>query len=54
VIQRGNNRQACFTSDRDFAAYTTWLGEAAEKFGIAIHAWVLMSNHTHLLTDPIL
>jgi putative transposase len=52
IIQRGNNRQICFVGDRDFAAYAHWLDECARKSGVAIHAWVLMSNHVHLLATP--
>lgn len=52
VIQRGNNRQACFGSEEDFAAYAHWLDEYARKFRVAIHAWVFMSNHVHLLLTP--
>ncbi len=52
IIQRGNNRQACFTSDKDMGAYAGWLFEAAEKYSMAIHAWVFMTNHTHLLVTP--
>jgi len=49
IIQRGNNRQVCFGSDEDFAAYAHWLEEYAKKFQVAIHAWVFMTNHVHLL-----
>ena len=49
VIQRGNNRQACFGSEEDFAAYAHWLEEYSRKFRVAIHAWVFMTNHVHLL-----
>ncbi|NOZ10797.1 MAG: transposase [Gammaproteobacteria bacterium] len=52
IIQRGNNRQACFASDEDFGAYAHWLEECARKFRVAIHAWVFMTNHTHLLVTP--
>lgn len=52
VIQRGNNRQICFTSDQDVAAYCCWLQEYAEKFSVDIHAWVFMTNHVHLLLTP--
>ncbi len=52
IVQRGNNRQACFGSDEDFAAYARWLGEYAEKLSVAIHAWVFMTNHVHLLLTP--
>lgn len=52
IIQRGNNRQACFGSEQDFAAYAHWLKEGAEKYQIAVHAWVFMTNHIHLLVTP--
>lgn len=52
VIQRGNNRQACFAAEADFKAYAKWLLEAALRFGMNIHAWVFMTNHVHLLTTP--
>ena len=52
VVQRGNNRQIIFESDADMAAYANWLSEGAQKFGVQIHAWVLMTNHVHLLVTP--
>lgn len=52
VVQRGNNRQVCFASDADLKVYAHWLGEGARKFGVAIHAWVFMTNHAHLLVTP--
>jgi putative transposase len=52
IIQRGNNRQACFGSEEDFAAYAHWLGEYSHRFHVAIHAWVFMTNHVHLLVTP--
>ena len=52
VIQRGNNRQICFASEGDFAAYLGWLKDYATKFGVEVHAWVLMTNHVHLLVTP--
>lgn len=52
LVQRGNNKQVCFTSDSDLAAYANWLKDAAKKYGVAIHAWVFMTNHVHLLVTP--
>ncbi|MEN3156863.1 transposase [Alkalimonas sp. NCh-2] len=49
IIQRGNNRQVCFASDEDFAAYAHWLKEYTAEFGVHMHAWVFMTNHVHLL-----
>lgn len=53
VIQRGINRQVCFTGDADTAAYAHWLAEGAEKFDVLIHGWVFMTNHVHLLLTPL-
>ena len=49
VIQRGNNRQVCFGSDEDLAAYANWLDEYARESKVDVHAWVFMTNHVHLL-----
>lgn len=51
LIQRGNNRQACFIADEDCYFYLDWLGEYAGKTGACIHAYVLMTNHVHLLVS---
>ncbi|WP_028581251.1 transposase [Desulfogranum japonicum] len=53
VIQRGNNRQVCFASEEDYVAYIGWLAEYAKKYHVEIHAWVLMTNHVHLLCTPL-
>ena len=52
VIQRGNNRQVCFVGEQDMRAYLYWLKEFSGKFNVEIHAWVLMTNHVHLLCTP--
>lgn len=52
LIQRGNNRSPCFFSDADRAEYLLWLGRYARRFAVAVHAWVLMGNHVHLLATP--
>jgi len=52
LIQRGNNRQACFVSDEDHGAYAGWLKEYSPKYKVEIHAWVMMTNHVHLLCTP--
>ncbi len=52
VIQRGNNRQVCFSDEHDMKAYLSWLGELSKKYEVEIHAWVLMTNHVHLLCTP--
>lgn len=49
IIQRGNNRQACFFAEEDCIVYLDWLKEYAAKTGCLIHAYMLMTNHIHLL-----
>jgi REP-associated tyrosine transposase len=51
--QRGNNRQAAFYIDGDRRVYLEHLGAAARKYGCLIHAYVLMTNHVHLLATPL-
>ncbi|TWI62079.1 putative transposase [Pseudoduganella lurida] len=51
IIQRGNNRQVCFLRNEDYVAYLGWLNEYARSNGATIHAYVLMSNHVHLLAS---
>ncbi len=52
VIQRGNNRQPCFFADLDYVYYLDCLKEASRKYRCAVHAYVLMTNHVHLLMTP--
>ena len=52
VIQRGNNRQPIFRSDADREKMRSLLAENAAQFDVAIHAYVLMDNHFHLLVTP--
>jgi len=52
IIQRGNNREPIFAVEKDYHFYLDCLQEAAEEQGLAIHAYVLMSNHVHLLASP--
>ncbi len=52
MVQRGNNRQPIFFADADYRAYRGWLAEAAGRYGCALHAYVLMTNHVHLLVTP--
>ena len=51
IIQRGNNRQACFGSEKDYRRYLEWLGEYSQKECCQIHAYALMTNHVHLLVS---
>ena len=52
VILRGNNRQAIFAMTADYQRLLDLLEESALKFEVAIQAYVLMSNHFHLLVTP--
>lgn len=52
ITQRGNNREACFANDEDCAVYMHHLREAAKKHSVAVHAFVLMTNHVHILATP--
>lgn len=53
VIQRGNNRQNIFTAAAHFQFFLALLEEQSRKFEVAVHAYVLMSNHFHLLATPV-
>ena len=53
-MQRGNNRQALFTSDADMVAYAHWLGDGAMRFEVDVHGWVFMTNHVHQLLNPMI
>jgi putative transposase len=52
IIQRGNDRQLIFRDTDDYLAFLGWLRDAAMQFKVAIHAYVLMPNHLHLLASP--
>ena len=52
VMQRGVNRQAVFFQPGDYELYRQALAESAEQSECQVHAYVLMSNHTHLLITP--
>ncbi|CAH0992542.1 hypothetical protein SIN8267_02675 [Sinobacterium norvegicum] len=53
IIQRGNNREACFYDESDYKAYLSFLYDAAAQYQVSIHAFVLMTNHVHLLVTPV-
>ncbi|MCP3674590.1 MAG: transposase [Gammaproteobacteria bacterium] len=52
VIQRGNNRQNCFYENNDYIVYLSKLKKYSTEFNVKIHAYVLMTNHVHLLATP--
>ena len=52
IIQRGNDRSVCFHAEDDYQFYLHYLQEFADRFGCRLHAYVLMTNHVHLLLTP--
>src|SRR5580658_3652821 len=51
VMARGNRRQTIFFDDGDCGRFVKTLGEACDRTGWRVHAWVLMGNHYHLLLE---
>jgi putative transposase len=49
IVQRGHSREPVFFEDNDYLAYLRWLKEGAERYKVDIHAYVLMTNHIHIL-----
>lgn len=52
VVQRGHDRRPCFFAPDDYDAYLAILSESLQKYGAQLHAYCLMTNHTHLLMTP--
>ena len=52
IVQRGHNREPCFFAEEDYLSYRHWLGEALVEGDCALHAYVFMTNHVHLLLTP--
>jgi putative transposase len=52
IVQRGHNREPCFFTEEDYQSYLHWLSEALVESECALHAYVLMTNHVHLLLTP--
>jgi putative transposase len=52
ITQRGNNRQACFYAEDDYRLYLELLQTACRNHDCDLHAYVLMTNHVHLLMTP--
>lgn len=52
LVQRGNDRRPCFFAPIDRTRYLDELRDAACRYGCAVHAYVLMTNHVHLLLTP--
>ena len=52
IVHRGNNRNAIFFDESDYLAYLDWLKDALKRYDCQLHAYVLMTNHVHLLVTP--
>jgi putative transposase len=52
IISRGNNHNVCFFADDDYLFYLECLNDACLKYAVSVHAYVLMTNHVHLLMTP--
>jgi len=52
IVQRGHNREPCFFCEDDYGTYRYWLAQALTETECALHAYVLMTNHVHLLLTP--
>ena len=52
IIQQGNDSQYIYRDTEDYQQFLTWLRESAREFKVAVHAYVLMPNHFHLLATP--
>lgn len=52
IIQRGVDREPCFFRDDDHRFYLKCLHDACVRYCCAVHAYVLMTDHVHLLITP--
>ena len=52
IVQRGNNREACFVEPENYRYYLELWKENARRYGVAVHAYCLMTNHIHFLVTP--
>jgi putative transposase len=52
IVQRGNNREACFIEPENYLFYLELWKELSTRYGVSVHAYVLMTNHVHFLATP--
>jgi len=52
VVQRGNNREACFLEAENYRFYLRLWNDLSQRYGVAVHAYCLMTNHIHFLVTP--
>ena len=54
IVQRGNNREACFFEPENYRTYLKYMSEVLPLYGNSLHAYCLMANRVHLLITPCL
>lgn len=52
IVQRGNNREACFVEAENYQFYLELWKECIKRYGVEVHAYCLMTNHVHFLVTP--
>jgi len=52
IVQRGNNREACFIEPGNYQYYLDLLRDISGRYGLSVHAYCLMTNHVHILATP--
>jgi putative transposase len=52
IVQRGNDRKPCFFEYENYLFFLDCLENAIRRYQVAVHAYVLMTNHIHLLMTP--
>lgn len=52
IVQRGNNREACFIEEENYRYYLKLWEQVSRQKGVAVHAYCLMTNHIHFLVTP--
>lgn len=53
VVQRGHDRKSVFICDDDYQHYLSTLADTKKELGLAVYAYCLMTNHVHLIVDPL-
>ena len=52
IVQRGNNREACFIEEENYQFYLELWERLSQRYGVSVHAYCLMTNHIHFLVTP--
>ncbi|HHH38327.1 MAG TPA: transposase [Sedimenticola sp.] len=52
IVQRGNNREACFIQPENYHFYLELWQDISQRYDVAVHAYCLMTNHIHFLCTP--